>query len=448
MMRRLAAMLVLVLLAGCSGGGNPPVETPSGSAGPDGSAASETTMADDIQLVAATAPRLTGTPADAASAGAAIDAFGLDLYRLVAGGDRDGNLVISPVSIALGLAMARPGARGETAGEMDAVLHDVGTDGHAAWVAALDAALNARTGSFQDRTGAAQPVTLRIVNAPFAQRGLALEPAYLDALAARFDAGLRLVDYRGAPDAAREAINRWVADRTEQRIRTLLAPGAIDVMTRLVLVNAIYLKAAWQLPFQDAATVSRPFTRADGSTVDVPMMSHQDQFAYAAGAGWRAVELPYVGDRLALLVIVPDDLAAFEGSLDGPTLDAVVASLAPCQVTLGLPRFGIETQTELSDALAALGMPTAFSDRADFSGITTQEALQIAAVVHQANIDVDEAGTEAAAATAVIMRALGMPADPVTLTVDRPFVFALRDLETGAVVFLGRVADPSVVSGA
>ncbi len=176
-------------------------------------------------------------------------------------------------------------------------------------------------------------------------------------------------------------------------------------------------------------------------------MHAQGQFGYASGDGWRAVELPYVGGKLAMLVILPDDLARIEASLDEPTLAAITGALASREVDLALPRFGAEARLGLGPLLSALGMPTAFGDAADFSGITTEEQLRIDAVVHQANIDVDEAGTEAAAATAVMMRAASLPNDLVQLTVDRPFLFALRDLETGAVVFLGRIADPAIASG-
>lgn len=422
MKRFMAGLLALTLLAGC-GGVSP--------------------GAGDIELAVANVPHMGGSAADASSAGAAVNAFGLDLYARVAGADATANLVISPASVAIALSMARAGARGRTATEMDAVLRDLGTDEHAAWLAALDAALNARTGQFRDQDGQAQDITLRIVNAPFAQRGLTLQPAYLDALASRFGAGLRLVDYRTATEQARLAINAWVADQTEQRIKELLSRGAIDHLTRLVLVNAIYLKAAWQTAFTESATAPAPFTRLDGSTVDVPMMHSSTELGYAAGDGWRAVDLPYVGGKLSMLVIVPDGLSAFEARFDTATLDAITGGLATTQVVLGLPKFGTESQLRLDGTLEALGMPTAFTDAADFSGITTQEDLFITAVIHQANIDVDEKGTEAAAATAVVVGRTSMPAETVTLTVDHPFLFALRDLETGTVLFLGRITDPS-----
>jgi serpin B len=433
MARLLALVLALVLVAGC---GSAAPASPGGSViapGPDG-----------IALALAKVPRLGTTADDGAKAGTAVNAFGLELYRALVASDPGANLVFSPASIELALAMARAGAKGRTAAEMDAVMHGLGSDANATWVAALDKALNARTATFKDGAGIDREVILRSVNAPFAQQGYPLLPAYLDALAARFGAGLSLVDYAGDPEGSRRAINGWVDDQTEQRIPELLAEGIITPDTVLTLVNAIYLKAAWQTAFNAGATAPAPFTRLDGTTVDVPMMHASPTVPYGTGDGWQAIELPYIGGKLSMLVIVPDDLATFEARLDPATLGAVTGSLAPTGVTLALPKFGTETQVRLEDALGALGMPTAFSSAADFSGITTVEPLRISAVVHQANIDVDEAGTEAAAATAVVVERVSAVAGTVRLTVDRPFLFALRDIETGAILFLGRITEPAV----
>lgn len=394
-----------------------------------------------IGLAMAQVERAPATDADAIAAGEALNAFGIDLYRRLA--EEDGNLVFSPASIALALAMARAGARGITAEEMDAVLHDVASDEHPAWLNALDQALADRSGSFPDTRGKPQDVTLRIANTAFAQFDMNLLPGYLEALASRFGSGVQLVDYRAATEEARQLINAWVSERTEERIPELLTPGALDEDSRLTLVNAVYLKAAWQTPFEEQLTADGRFTRADGSTVTVPMMSALETFGYARGDGWQAVELPYIGDSLAMTVIVPDDLASFESSLGTDALASIVGGLEPMSVELTLPRFGIETQAELGSVLAELGMPNAFFDTADFSGITTDYPLAISAVVHQANIDVDESGTEAAAATAVVIRATSAPWVDVKLNVNRPFLFALRDVPTGAILFLGRVTDPS-----
>ncbi len=391
---------------------------------------------------AADVPRASVSPGGAVAAASSINAFGLELYRRV--GTAAGNLVISPASVAIALAMARAGARSVTAAQMDTVLHGIGADVNAAGINALDQALAARSGTFPDASGHALPVTLRIANAPFAQRDLSLVPAYLDALASRFGAGVRLVDYKTDPEAARQLINAWVGAQTEGRIPELLAAGVITQLTRLTLVNAIYLKAPWVTPFPPEATHPGSFTRADGSSVTVPMMVLSTGLRYAEGSSWQAVELPYVGGSLALEVIVPADLATFEAGLTPESLAAITAALQEREVDLTLPKFSVQTATSLVDALKALGMPLAFDpDQADFSGITTEQRLFIADVVHQANIDVDEKGTTASAASAVVMAGLAAPAPPVTLRVDRPFLFALRDIPTGAIVFLGRVADPS-----
>lgn len=397
-----------------------------------------------IDLARSTVARAATPAADATSAAEAVNAFGFDLLRKL---DQHQNAVISPASIAIALGMARAGAKGETAAQMDQVLHDLASDGHPTWLNALDAALASRSGTFKDSANTDRDVVLRIANAPFAQKDERWDQAFLDALASRFGAGVRLVDYKTAAEPARKAINTWVSDQTEQRIKELLAQGTLDDSTRLVLVNAIYLKAAWARAFEATATQPAAFHRLDGSSVDVPTMRLGTNLPYAEGRGWKAVELPYVGGQLAMTVVVPDDLASFLQGANGATFGAIAAALADNRplVDLSLPKFSIETKADLGDVLSALGMPDAFDpDRADFSGMTTQEQLYVSRVIHQANIDVDEKGTTASAATAVVMDATAAPGDQVTLQVDRPFVFALRDVTTGAIVFLGEVTDPSL----
>ncbi len=395
-----------------------------------------------IEVAEGHAARPNVSAEDAAQAAGNIDAFGLDLYGQTAAA---GNTVMSPASVALALAMARAGARGDTATQMDAVLHDFGSDSSANGVNSLQQALAAVNGTFTDAKGDKHELTLRIANAPFVQRGMSVEPAYLDALSARFGAGIRLVDYETNAEATRLLINRWVSDQTEKRIPELLAQGTIDASTRLALVNAVYLKAAWQNPFDAAATHDATFTRADGSQVQVPTMHATiEEASYAAGSDWQAVELPYAGRSLAMTIIVPTDIAAFDPSFDAATFAQITGALQTRPVELALPKFKIETKIDLAAVLARMGMTSAFDrSAADFSGITAAEQLYISAVVHQANIDVDEKGTEAAAATAVVVTLGSVPGNPVTLNVDRPFIFAVRDTGTGAVLFLGRVADPS-----
>lgn len=449
---------LLVVSAACSSAQEPSASfTPApSSALPTVTPASATptpvpSIAGGMSLAAADVPRASAQPDDAAAAAAGINAFGLDLYQLLAG--QNGNLVFSPASIALALGMARAGARGTTAAEMDAVLHGVASDAHAGWLNALDQALADRNGTFVDGLGEEVPLTLRIANSSFLQQGMTIEQAYLDALASRFGSGVRVVDFIGHTEETRQLINGWVDEQTEHRIPELLSPGVLSAQTRFALVNAIYLKAGWRAPFEAEFTKDGPFTLPEGSSVQVPMMTTADYallLPYAAGDGWRAVELPYAsGNTLAMTIILPDDLASFEASLDGPRLASIVAALKSQLVILTMPKFGIETKADLAELLSNLGMPTAFDPAAaDFSGITPPAgSLYLGDVIHQANIDVDEKGTTAAAATMV--GGLGgagegpTPPPPIILNVDHPFIFAVRDVPTGAVLFLGRVVDPS-----
>jgi serpin B len=440
-------------------------------------------------LAKSSVPRAAAKPADAKKAAASVNAFGLALYRQMLG---DGtltskqNAVFSPTSIALALAMARAGAKGETASEMDTVLHTTGWAALGTGLNSLEQALSSRDATWKDAEeagGAAHELKLRIANAAFAQRGWEIVQGYLDAVAGAFGAGLRLLDYKADPEAARKNINAWVQAKTMGRIPKLIPdppPEIITKSTRLVLVNAIYLKANWELEFR-GDTKPRTFTRLDGSTAKVPTMSltGEDVVPYASGAGWKATELRYRGGGgttpLAMTLILPDNLGAFEMHLSPGKLSAIVSKLdaqrtrltevthrpgnedGDCgtyayQVRLFMPQFGIDTYAALKGPLAELGMPLAFDgDRADFSGIhdpaNDGDRIAIGEVIHQANIDVDEKGTEAAAATAVVMATGGCtgpdPAKTVTLRLDRPFLFLLRDVETGAILFMGRVVDPS-----
>ncbi len=397
-----------------------------------------------IGLLISDVARETADPAGAATAASAINAFGLDLYHALPDEQRDKNVVISPASIAIALSMAQLGAKGPTADQMDAVLHGLVAAGEVGPIDALDQALTSRTGTFQDSQGGEHAVVLKIANAPFGQRGLAINPVYLEALARGFGAGLRVVDYRADPEEARALINGWVADQTEQRIKQLLVRGDITDFTRLVLVNAIYLKAAWLTAFDADATKPATFTLGAGKQIQVPTMSSVGSLRYAAGSGWQAVELPYIGNQLAMTIVVPDDLAAFSASLSPERFGAVVSALESRPVSLTMPKFSFATRQDLVTVLKELGMPLAFTGDADFSGITTAEPISITAVIHEANIDVDEKGTEAAAATALVMGDISGPGgEPVVVHVDKPFLFAIRDLQTGAVVFLGQVLDPS-----
>ena len=433
---------VAAVLHACGGDGtNSPATPPDATSGPD-------TVAPVTAVQASAKERISADPAQARAAVRSLNALGADLYGpLAAAADgAGGNLVFSPASIAVALTMARAGAAGTTAAEMDTVLHvDDPASIHRS-SNALTASLEAVSGTF-DVFGEQRDVLLSIANSMWAQSGMPMEPAFLDVLAEEYGAGVRTVDYRSDPAAAVDAINAWVDDETRGRIPNLLDEGSVTPDTRLTLVNAVYLKAAWRDEFIAEMTAPGTFTTATGEQVQVPTMVRQASWGHARGDGWEAVELPYVGDRLAMLIVLPDegDLAALEADI-GATLGAAVAGLETTDVLLRIPRWDTTTTAALAPVLADLGMPTAFTDAADLSGITTAEDLAITAVVHQANITVDEAGTEAAAATAVVAGATSAPVEVVELTVDRPFVFALRDTETGAVVFLGRVGDPSITA--
>jgi len=389
-------------------------------------------------------PRASGAAgqADLAALVDGNNAFAFDLYRALKG--EQGNLFYSPYSISQALAMTYAGARDTTEKEMAGTLHFTLSQGslHPAFNS-LDQQLKARGQGAKGKDG--KGFRLNIVNAIWGQAGYSFLKDYLDLLAQDYGAGLRTLDFRAAPELSRQTINKWVEDQTEQRIKDLIPGGAIDPLTRLVLTNAIYFNAAWNNNFEKNATQPTPFHLIDGSTVDVPMMRQTERLGYAAGDGYQAVSLPYDGSELEMVVLLPDGgkFAEFEKSLDAGRVGTIIKDIVPKQVALSLPRFKFESEFDLGNVLAGMGMPAAFSSQqADFSGMTGDRDLSISRVVHKAFVGVDEAGTEAAAATAVIMRATAMPVMPQEVTVDRPFIFLIRDIQTGSVIFVGRVVNP------
>lgn len=374
-----------------------------------------------------------------------VQAFSADLFRQLAA--EPGNVVCSPYSVAVALAMTRNGARGQTAVEMDSVLHAPAIDRLNSGVNALQQLLESRAGRQTRADGTSATISLDVANSLWGQSGVGWLDGFLDVLARDYGAGMRLVDYLADAEAARLQINAWTGERTHGRIPELVPPDVLDQRTRLVLVNAIYLKAPWEEPFQPALTRTATFTRADGSTVAPQMMRGELRGAgYSSGPGWQAVDLPYAGSQLAMAVVVPDSsgLAALERSLTGVALTELLAGFVPTPLALDLPRWTFRTQAPLKEQLTALGMPTAFSTDADFTGMTTEMQLLISAVLHEAFIAVNEAGTEAAAATAVVVVEVSAQAAPLTVTVDRPFLFVIHDLETATPLFIGRVADPTI----
>ena len=293
---------------------------------------------------------------------------------------------------------------------------------------------------------AGQYFRLNIANAVWGQDGYHFLPDFLDVLAEHYGAGMMAVDFVGAADESRVRINDWVAEETAGKIKDLLPPGVIDHSTRLVLTDAIYFNASWLWPFSPRNTEVRPFHLAGGGTVRVPMMTETSKefYGYVKGDRYQAVDVPYSWGELSMTVLLPDEgtLEAFEGSLDSEMLDRIIDEIETDYVTLTMPLFEFESEFSLGDALAGMGMPDAFGVGADFSGMTGSRDLWISEVVHKAFVSVDEEGTEAAAATGVVMAASGPSKEPIAVTVDRPFVFLIRDTGTGTVLFLGRVSNP------
>jgi serpin B len=397
----------------------------------------------DAGYVSARTPRGVGSADAGPAAAAAVAAFGVDLYgQLVA--DHE-NLVISPWSVAVALAMTRTGAVGRTATEMDTVLHGTDLGPGLNW---LDHSLHARTGRRPNATGKKGDVGLETASSLWGQDGTAWQPAFLDQLASDFGAGMHTVDYRADASGAARRINAWTADRTHDRITDLIPDGALDALTRLVLVNAIWFKAPWHEAFEPGATQDLPFRRPDGSTVDAPMMASAASHAgYAEGPGWRAASVPYAGEELAMAVIVPDgdtDLSDVEATLADGGLARVLGGFSQAgAVDLLLPRWQTRTSAALKEVLGRLGMPTAFTDSADFSGMTRDEQLLVQDALHQGFVAVDEEGTEAAAATAVVVGTTSAEVPQHVVHADRAFVFAVHDVATRVPLFLGRVVDPT-----
>ena len=383
--------------------------------------------------------------ADKQELAAGNNAFALDLYQAVRGESE--NVFFSPYSISLALAMTYAGANGDTERQMAEALHFTLPEDrlHPAFNA-LDQELASRKdsgGQGADGKG----FRFNIVNDLWGQKDYQFQAAFLDTLAKNYGAGLRLLDFAAQPEAARQNINSYIADKTEDRIKDLIPEGAIDPLTRLVLTNAIYFNAAWQTPFEKSLTKDAPFTKLDGSTVNVPMMEmpSYESMAYVDGEGYTAVALPYENPSLSMLILLPDEggFDAFEGSLDAARLESILAELQFTSVRVKMPKFKIEGQFELGNTLTGLGMVDAFDpDLADFSGMNGKRDLYIGSVIHKSFVNVDEQGTEAAAATAVIMETASAPMEMIDLTIDRPFLFLIRDVTTNTTLFVGRVAAP------
>jgi serpin B len=420
-----------------------------------------------------TPPTVTGTPemntpadVDAPTEGfvAGNANFGLALSARLADAAPGENRFLSPYSVGVALAMTYAGARGQTREEMAAAMRfaPTGEALHEA-VAALrsDLPLADTSGTPtptptppsetpSDEGGA--PFRLLGANALWGQTGYPFRQAFLDTLSRYYGAGLGEVDFAEAPDRARQRINAWVADHTEGEIPELFGPRSITTRTRLVLANAVYFRASWADTFSEEATEPRPFTALDGSTSEVPTMAESVKAPYATVDGDQVLRLPYEGGHTEMVLLLPAEgtFRSFERSLDAARLDELVAATERQEGTVRLPRFSFRTKLQLPDHLQAMGMESAFSSAADFTGMAEGDAgerLALDDVVHEATITVDEEGTEAAAATGVEVAAVSAPTDPFEMVLDRPFLFAVRHRATGAVLFLGRLVDAAAAQG-
>jgi len=378
-------------------------------------------------------PAIGGAPAgDPAES---VNAFALDLYARL--GKDDGNLFFSPASIAYALAMTRTGAEGETAAQMDRVLHLSPNDPD------MPADFGRLMATLNDEDSG---VTLSLANRLFGEESFRFRGSFLTGLERHFDAELEAMDFRNSAEESRIHINDWVAARTEDRIRDLLPGGSLTSATRLVLVNAIYFLGNWQTTFPADATVEGPFNSAGGEARNVPLMNLTGHFRYAEESGLQVLALPYDGGNYDMVILLPAPgagLAALETRLSSDDLARWLATPQSREVRVTLPRMKLAGEASLGRVLAGMGMPLAFSRQANFGGMADGGELAIDEVVHKAWIEVDEEGTEAAAATGVIMRTTSVsPDQPAVFRADRPFLFAIRHRQSGAILFMGRFSEP------
>jgi serpin B len=362
--------------------------------------------------------------------------FAADLYNKLSTGT--GNTFFSPYSISVALGMTWAGAAGTTETAMAATLHfPCGQDRLHACVNALDLQLKARAN--------AAGFVYSCVNQLWGEKTARFESAFLRTVSENYGTGMRLLDFLHQPDPSRIVINTWVSEQTHDRIKDLIPQASIDQDTRLVLTNAIYFKAEWADTFSSEDSRNGYFFRSQNDSTATKLMHREGSYATVQAADYSAIELPYRGGTASMLIVMPawGKMVAVETSLSPEFITALTASLAANLVGLGLPKFSFTQAFSLKDQLIALGMGTAFSGLADFSGISKEEALCIADVIHKAFVAVDEKGTEAAAATAVIMRPTSIQYPPPAFVVNRPFIFLIRDRASGAVLFMGKVVDPT-----
>ncbi len=366
-------------------------------------------------------------------------AFALDLYGQLK--SKPGNLFFSPYSISTALAMTCAGARGETEKQLGRVLH-------------FDQPQRQVHSSFGElqrqlsEAGKQKGIELNIANALWAQKSHPLLPAFLEIAKGGYQANVNQADFKTGAEAARAEINGWVAQQTKDKIQNILPPGSLDALTRLVLANAIYFKGVWAKPYDKAETSAQSFHLSMTRQADVPLMHHFDNVRYMEDPDFQAVDLPYASNELSMVILLPrqtEGCGELENRLTPALLSRSLSEMKQQKVEIFLPRFKLESGFELSGTLASMGMPDAFGPKADFSGMDGTRLLYISGVFHKAWGEVNEEGTEAAAATVVAMRALAVmkpPPPPPVFRADHPFIFFIRDTRSGSLLFLGRFADP------
>jgi serpin B len=440
-------ILLIVLLTACSPltgapGAVDPVVTPPAESPP---APVQPPAASDDQILQVDLPRDPSPQVDEDQLAMLVSAnndFAFDLYRAITA-DEDGNLVYSPFSISMAFSMVYPGARGNTEAQMRQVMGLLSQDIHHEAFNYLDQILASYAEDAAQNEDAGEPFQLNIANSVWGQRDFPFREEYLEVLARHYGAGMRIVDFASEAEAARLAINAWIEEQTEDRIQDMVPPGMIDAMTRLVLVNAIYFKGAWMFPFDEDATQDGAFTLLDGSRIEVPLMERaSSRISYFEGDGYQGAFLPYNNSPIDMLVILPDNgqFETIEEMQQSDFLSELRDLAFERDVRLVMPKLDFETDLDLAKLLSSMGMTDAFGP-ADFSGISEGGGLYISDALHKANITVDEEGTEAAAATVIAMRESMV--ESAELKLDRPFLFSLQDRETGTILFLGRVLDPT-----
>ena len=363
--------------------------------------------------------------------------FALNLYGTLR--EKEGNIFFSPYSISSALAMTYLGARGETAKQMASVLRLPADQGEAMQAfAAVNKSLN--------REGANRYYQLDVANSLWGAKGAGFLDAFLKAAQDGYGAGLRELDFEKDAEGSRQAINNWIEQKTEEKIKDLLPPRSIDATTRLVLTNAIYFKSAWLLPFEERMTQPSDFTLEKGQKVTVPLMQKTGGFPYFEDSDLQVLELPYAGDELSMLILLPrkaEGLPVLEKSLTAERLADIESKLLRGSVEVHLPRFKITSSFGLIRSLRELGMELPFTPEADFSGMDGKKDLLISMVAHKAYVDVNEKGTEAAAATAVVGTLTSAIVRTKQFRADHPFLFLIRHKRSGSILFMGRVQNPN-----